>query len=219
MRSYSKEDIERLDQRYRTNLINSLTGFKSVGLIGTQNKARLTNLAVFSQVFHMGAHPPLLGILFRPHSAERHSLENLLETGYCTFNHIQESFVEKAHQTSARYAASEFDACGLTPWYSPSFPAPYLAEANVRLGLRLVEKHLMQVNQTELVVTAIEEIWLPEQCQLPDGYLDLEAAGSVCCSGLDSYHTTQRIARFSYAKPDQPLRTIEPLPADSVKQA
>ena len=34
-----------------------------------------------------------------------------------------------------------------------------------------------------------------------DGYVDIERAGTIAISGLDSYHETKRIARLSYAKP------------------
>ncbi|RYY06600.1 MAG: flavin oxidoreductase, partial [Sphingobacteriaceae bacterium] len=34
-------------------------------------------------------------------------------------------------------------------------------------------------------------------------FVDLEAAGSVTTSGLDCYHTTKKLARLSYAKPDK----------------
>jgi hypothetical protein len=34
-----------------------------------------------------------------------------------------------------------------------------------------------------------------------DGYLDIEKAGTISCTGLDSYHITQRLQRLNYAKP------------------
>ena len=52
-----------------------------------------TNLAIFSQIFHIGANPPLVGILVRPDSVDRHTLRNIRETSWFTINHIQESFV------------------------------------------------------------------------------------------------------------------------------
>ena len=36
-----------------------------------------------------------------------------------------------------------------------------------------------------------------------DGFIDLEKAGSVTVSGLDSYHVTKKLARLSYAKSDK----------------
>ena len=43
---------------------------------------------------------------------------------------------------------------------------------------------------------------------LEDGFVDIEKAGSMTVSGLDSYHKTNRIARLSYAKTDSPLKEI-----------
>lgn len=57
---FTKQQINELEQRFRTNLINSLSGFKSANLIGTQDKLGNTNLAIVSSVFHLGAHPPLV---------------------------------------------------------------------------------------------------------------------------------------------------------------
>jgi hypothetical protein len=41
-----------------------------------------------------------------------------------------------------------------------------------------------------------------------DGYLDIETIGTATISGLDSYHRTERLARYAYAKPDQDLKTL-----------
>ena len=56
--------------------------------------------------------PALAGMILRPHSVDRHSLEYLLETGVYTLNQVHEGIHAAAHQTSARYprAVSEFDA-------------------------------------------------------------------------------------------------------------
>jgi hypothetical protein len=35
--------------------------------------------------------------------------------------------------------------------------------------------------------------------------LDIEKAKTITCSGLDSYHKTERLARLTYAKADKDL--------------
>ena len=83
----SKDKIAAMDKKYRASLINSLSGFKSVSLIGTINKNKKENLAIFSSVVHIGSYPALIGFIQRPHSVERHTLENILETSfYNNFN-------------------------------------------------------------------------------------------------------------------------------------
>jgi len=198
-----KEKIESLDKLYRTNFINSLSGFKSANLIGTISKEGKTNLAIFSSVIHVGANPPLMGLLMRPVSVERHTYTNIKETGYFTINHINKENFKQAHQTSARYDkdVSEFDECGLTPEYSETIKAPYVKESTIKIGLKFVEEQEIKSNGTIFIVGEIVEIILPDDVVAKDGYIDIEKAGTIAISGLDNYHETKRIARLSYAKP------------------
>jgi flavin reductase (DIM6/NTAB) family NADH-FMN oxidoreductase RutF len=205
----TRTDIASMERFYRANLINSLSGFKSLNLVGTRSKTGVDNLAVFSQVFHIGANPPLIGLLFRPDVGERHTLHHLLDTGYFTLNHVQESFYRQAHQTSARYQISEFEACGLTPLFGSVLPAPYVAEAVIRIGLQMKERIDIQTNGTILIIGEVLEVSFPHDCLAEDGYLDIEKAGSLTSSALDGYHTTQRLARLAYAKPDMPVREVK----------
>lgn len=88
-----------------------------------KNKTGQTNLAIFNSLVHIGANPPLIGFVVRPDSAERHTLNNILETGFYTINHINENIYKQAHQTSARYPEeiSEFAATGLNEQYLSNF--------------------------------------------------------------------------------------------------
>lgn len=202
MTLFSREMISAMEKRFRANFINSLTGFKSVCLVGTINKAGQTNLSIFSSAIHIGAHPPLIGILVRPDSVERHTLENIEETGVYTLNHIHSDFYKEAHQTSARYPrdVSEFEACGLEAVYQTGFLAPFVKESPLQLGLELREKKDLMINGTILLIGEVVSVSLNESAIAEDGYTDLEALGSITCSGLDTYHTTQRLSRLSYAK-------------------
>ena len=207
MATLTRSSIDELERFFRTNLINSLTGFKSVALIGTRSEAGRENLAIFSQIIHVGANPPLIGILFRPDKVERHTLENIRSTQAFTINHLRPEFVKQAHHTAARWEESEFAACDLSPEYVDDFPAPFVGEAHVKMGLQRVEEQQL-INETVLVVGEIQQLHVPDDCLGDDGFLDLEDAQTVTCSGLDSYHTTQRLVRLSYAKPNQPLKEI-----------
>lgn len=199
----SKNDILHFEKLYRTNFVNSLSGFKSANLIGTISKEGKTNLAIFSSVIHVGANPPLIGMLIRPDSVPRHTYSNIKETNYFTINHINKDIYQKAHQTSARYDkdVSEFDECGLTPEYSDTIKAPYVRESKIKIGCRLVEEHEIKSNGTIFIVGEILEVILPDDIVGEDGFIDIEKAGTIAISGLDSYHETKRISRLSYAKP------------------
>jgi flavin reductase (DIM6/NTAB) family NADH-FMN oxidoreductase RutF len=198
----TKEDILGFEKLYRTAFVNSLSGFKSANLIGTISKEGKTNLAIFSSVIHVGANPPLIGMLVRPTSAPRHTYSNIKETNCFTVNHINKEIYKQAHQTSARYDkdVSEFDECGLTPEYSQLIKAPYVKESRVKIGCRFIEEYFIKANDTIFVVGEILEVIIPDDILMNDGYIHIEKAGTITISSLDSYHETKRIARLPYAK-------------------
>ncbi|WP_338053702.1 flavin reductase family protein [Salinivibrio socompensis] len=139
-----------------------------------------------------------------PDTVPRDTLENIRATGFYTLNHVQKEMIVAAHQTSARYpqGVSEFDQVGLTPLWREQIGAPFVQEAAIRLGLILREEHTMAINGTHLLVGEIIEAHVPDSCVSEGGFVDIEQAGTVALSGLDSYHTTDRVGRLSYAKPD-----------------
>jgi len=196
-------DLLQMEQRYRANFINSLTGFKSVSLIGTIANNRQKNLAIFNSIVHLGAHPPLLGMVIRPDSVDRHTLQNILETGYYTINHVREEMIEKAHQTAARYpkSISEFDAVGLEDEVINNFPAPFVQEASIKIGVEFKEKVPLTINGTIFVIGEIKQVSLPQEVVQSDGFVDLVKAGTITNSGLDSYHLVLGGDRLPYAKP------------------
>jgi flavin reductase (DIM6/NTAB) family NADH-FMN oxidoreductase RutF len=208
MRHLRKEEILEGDADYRKNLINSLSGYKSLNLIGTLSNDGISNLALFSQVFHIGANPPLVGILFRPDTVVRHTLSNILETNFFTLNHVSSDFYKEAHWTSARWENSEFDATGLQEEYLNGFFAPFVSQSRVKLACKLIETQTLQVNQTVLMIASIEDVYVEEVGLRTDGSLDLNELDTVTVSGLDEYHTGRKLARLGYAKPDKPIKEI-----------
>lgn len=197
------QQITDLEERKRIAMINSLSGFKSLNLIGTINKEGQTNLSIFNSVMHIGANPPLIGFISRPDSVERHTLENLKQTNYYTINHVNKDIFEKAHQTSARYKReqSEFDAAGLKTDYKNNFVAPFVLESNVQMGLLLKEIVSIKSNGTQLIVGEILDLYFPSEIWEEKGIIDIEKAGTIAGSSLDCYHNTQLIKRMKYAKP------------------
>lgn len=202
--------ILQLEKQKRVHLINSLGGFKSVALVGTSDENKNTNLSIFSSFFHLGANPPLIGMIFRPSPPERDTMRNILDTGFYTINHINEFIFKKAHQTSARYdrGVSEFDATGLNSEYKNEFFAPFVAESKVQLGIEFKQKIDISINNTTMIVGEIVQIYIPENCMQEDGFIDIEKANTITCSGLDSYHKTKQLDRLSYAKPDKEITSL-----------
>jgi flavin reductase (DIM6/NTAB) family NADH-FMN oxidoreductase RutF len=210
MININSEGIKQLESQKRVHLINSLGGFKSVALVGTADANGNKNLSIFSSFFHIGAHPPLIGLIFRPSPPERDTMRNILEMGFYTINHINESIYKQAHQTSARYekGISEFDVTGLSPEYKNDFFAPFVSQSKVQLGIEFKDKVDISINNTTLIIGEIVQIYIPENCLQKDGFIDLEKANTVTCSGLDSYHTTRQLDRLSYAKPDREITSL-----------
>jgi flavin reductase (DIM6/NTAB) family NADH-FMN oxidoreductase RutF len=191
-------------------MINSLSGFKSANLVGTCNGDQLNNLAIFSSVVHLGSSPALVGFITRPDSVERHTLENIKCTQRYTINQVNESFWRKAHQTSARYEANEceFMKTGLTAEYVDKINAPFVKESSLKYALILKEIIPIELNGTLLVIGEITDIYCAEHAVKADGYIDLEALNTIAITGLDSYHTSNRLSRVSYAKPDTLLSNL-----------
>ena len=203
-------EIHNLEKQQKVHLINSLSGFKSVSLVGTTSNSGKTNLAIFSSIFHIGANPPLIAMIFRPSPPERNTLSNILDTGFYTLNHLNESIYKQGHQTSARYdkEISEFDVTGLTPDFKNDFKAPFVKESNIQLGIQFKEKIDIKINDTMMVIGEIVQIYFPKNCLSKDGFIDIEKANTITCSGLDSYHKTVKLNRLSYAKPGKEATSI-----------
>jgi flavin reductase (DIM6/NTAB) family NADH-FMN oxidoreductase RutF len=212
LKAYTIESEELKDNRSWVNFVNSLSGFKSVNLLSTKSKKGQENLSIVSSAVHIGANPPLMGLLIRPHSSEspRHSLENIEETGFFTLNHVSESFFKEAHQTSARYPreVSEFEATGLHPEYKGDFFAPFVKESLLQISLSHKKTYLIEENQTHFVVGEINKVYTIEESLRKDGSLDIESLKTVALSGLDTYHVTKKLSRLSYAKPNKDIKEI-----------
>ncbi|MGI9190531.1 MAG: flavin reductase family protein [Chitinophagaceae bacterium] len=198
-----QQDIVSFEQRYRTAFINSLAGFRQAVLVGTQSAQGQTNLAIFNSLIHLGANPALFGLVSRPDTVPRDTLRHMLDTGYYTLNMVSTRFMEAAHQTSARYAReeSEFERVGFTPTYLGEHPAPFVAEAVVKIGMRLEQTVPIELNGTILIIGSIQCIDVPDTIVGTDGFVDLAAAEVLVSQGLDAYFAMRAMGRLAYAKP------------------
>jgi len=89
----------------------------------------------------------------------------------------------------------------LTPAFINNFKAPFVEESNIQLAIEFKERINLAINNTIMIIGEIKEMHFPTNCLQADGYLDIEKAGSIACTGLDSYHFTNRLERLPYAKP------------------
>ncbi|WP_053980504.1 flavin reductase family protein [Marinagarivorans algicola] len=200
--SIGSAQIQAMDKRFRTQFINSVVGYKGVHLVGTESNQGQRNLSIVSSVCHLGSNPPLLSLIIRPASVPRHTLQNIMDTGFYTLNHITQDTFKQAHQSSARYDAniSEFEAVGLEHSYHSGFLAPFVSRSPLQIGMALEEVIHLKCNNTQMVIGRIQHVNVKESAIGDDGYIDIDQLGSLCVSGLDSYHSAQQIARLPYAK-------------------
>ena len=205
MHYFSEASITELESRYRNNLINSISGYKSANLIGSISKQGITNLAVFNSVVHLGSNPALLGFILRPTTVPRHSFSNMKQMGVFTVNHIAKNQIEAAHHTSAKYpeGISEFDETNLRAIYKNDFQAPFVDGAPIQIACRYVNNYLIKENDTRLVVGAIEGVYIADKMILEDGWVQLDLGDVVTINGLDGYALPQLIERFPYARPKE----------------
>lgn len=203
MITISSDNIQSWDRFYRANFINSLSGFKSASLIGTCSKACIPNLAIFSNIVHLGADPALIGFINRPKAAAPDTISNIEETGVFTINHIHPQMIEQAHQTSAKYpsAVNEFEAVGLNMLWRDDCIAPFVQESRIQYRLSLADIIPIPRNGTFLVTGYIESVYLAEDFREEDGFLPLEKYESITSLGLSAYYQTEKLISLPYAKP------------------
>jgi flavin reductase (DIM6/NTAB) family NADH-FMN oxidoreductase RutF len=213
MQQFTPSEWQSWERFYRANFINSLTGFKSASLIGTINAQGVPNLGMFSSMVHIGSDPALIGYINRPVAAAPHTLANIKSNGFYTVNHIHPSFVDKAHQTSAKYPdeVNEFAEVGLTEEYLEGINVPFVKESAIKYLLSLKEVVPITLNDTFLVIGQLEQVLIDPSLQpTADGFLELDQIGSICSNGLDAYYNTTLIDRYAYAKPYESIQKIIP---------
>lgn len=169
------------------------------------------NLAIFSNIVHIGADPALIGFINRPKLAAPHTIQNIEAVGWYSMNHINQNIVEQAHQTSAKYAedVNEFDATGLVMEYKQHIPVPFVAQSLIQYVLQLEEIIPIKQNGTYLVIGAVKDVFINNENIIQnDGFLSIDQSGSMCSVGIDAYYECKQTSRYDYAKPNEALKFL-----------
>lgn len=195
-------EVNSWSHSYRLKFINSLSGYKGAHLIGSKGKNGITNLAIFNSIIHISSEPARLGFIMRPLSVRRDTYINILNTEYFTINHVHKSFIEQAHFTSIKLESteSEFTLCNLKEQYISDFHAPFVAESNIKIGLKLVEDILIENSECRLIVGEVLLVDTKEEYIEKDGQLDLEKSNNVCVTGLNQYSSVKKLINIPYAR-------------------
>lgn len=199
----NRNSINRLEKIERINLMNSVTGVKSVLLIGTINKNNSTNLAIFSSIVHISSNPSLIGFFIRTNKKiRRDTLENVVENKCFTLNHIHTSSIKNSHFTSIKFHKdiSEFSTCGFTEQYIDGFSAPFVAESNVKLGLKLKEIVKFESTFSKFVIGEVEHIFLKDRFLEDNHTMNLEKSDSISVGGLNTYYKSKKYSYLPYAR-------------------
>jgi flavin reductase (DIM6/NTAB) family NADH-FMN oxidoreductase RutF len=212
MIDFKASHIAEMEKQYRISLINSLVGYRSLNLLGTTSNDGVTNLCLISSAFHLGANPPLLGMVIRPKREHNDTLSNIKATGQYTLNNVLPEWYKQAHQTSASYPSgiSEFDVCGFKKYYVNGFKAPFVDQSAIRIGLELREMIDMEINGTTIVIGEIMHIITKDLLIGEDGNVDHIKAGTMTVAGLDFYFLPQAVGRLAYAKPSVETAELTP---------
>ena len=210
MKHISLTEINEWDRFYRANFINSLSGFKSATLIGTLKENRQPNLALFSNIFHVGAQPAVIGFVNRPREAAPHTLANIERTGVYTMNLVPGKYIAQAHQSSAKFKieTDEFLASGFSTQFVDKVDAPFVAESIVKYALQLLEIIPVRHNQTFIVLGSVTHVIIDDGLVSNDGFIHLEKANTITSLGIDGYYSTSLQSRYKYAKADEPVVKI-----------
>ena len=193
-----KDEINRLEKKYKISLINSITGIKPANLIGTRSKKGNDNVAIFSSVVHLGSNPPLIGMITRPQSPHpKDSYTNIMDTGYYTINHVSQSFIKKAHYTSAKLKSdvSEFDVMNLERAFLGDFFAPFVRQSTVKIGMEHKE-NISLPNGCIMIIGEVVLINLPDAILNEQAHLDLSSYDCVGISGLNTYYSLNNLESF-----------------------
>lgn len=206
----SSDQIVEMQKRYRATFINSLPGYRSLHLVGTISSDGITNLGLFNSVFHVGANPPLLGMVFRPETFNHDTLSNIRANGQYTLNNVLPEWYKQAHLASAGFAhgISEFDPCGFKKHYHGHFKPPFVLQSSIKIGLELTELIDIETNNTTIAIGEIVHIIIDESAIEKDGYVDHQKAGSVTVAGLDSYFLTNKLGRLAYARVGEEINEV-----------
>ena len=210
MGHYSRKDLYSLPSRFRANLINTCTGYKSSNLLATRSKKGNTNLAMFNSIVHIGSNPALLGFILRPLTVRRDTYRNFKESGFFTVNQVNKTIFRDAHHTSAKYeeGISEFSKTSLTETYLDGFLAPYVEESMIKIGCRYQNEYYIEENGCLLIIGAIEHLYLPDEIVHDDGWVQLDMADTVSTVGLDGYALPNLLERFAYARPNEETTSL-----------
>jgi flavin reductase (DIM6/NTAB) family NADH-FMN oxidoreductase RutF len=156
---------------YNYTLLISSIAPRPIGLVSTISQDGKFNLAPFS-CFQVVDHDPLVFVIGFSGRADRpkDTLQNLKDTGECTFNIVSEDMIEAVNATSidAPFSISEWDISGLTKADSTTVKAPRVKESVVSFEGKLSEVVELKTTRAPvgakgaLAIVEVTRFWVAE---------------------------------------------------------
>ena len=200
------KEIEKLDKFYRANLVNSIVGIKQASLVGTKSKNKISNLAIFSSIVHLGSSPALIGMFTRPVTIPpKQTLNNILELKDFTINHLNDSINIRGHSTAYKFEKneSEFKECMLTEKYIENFNAPFVEESNISFGLSYIRHQKIKENGVIFIIGSLKHILINEKSISQNGEVNLMNLDSIGVAGNNTYYKLNKNKTLDYIKKEK----------------
>lgn len=188
MRTITAQDIDNFEKRYRTSLINSLSGIRTAFIGITEDDRGRYNAGTLSNVTHVGAHPAQMSILFRPDNGKRHTLSNYRNQGQVTLVCMPLSKSATVHEVSmnAPEGIFELEVVGESYKEHEGWPHPLPTAFLYAIELEFIEEFTLN-NGCVYTVGKIRNIALGENVKVGDQGKVLFKQSPTLAIGLQQY--------------------------------
>lgn len=188
MKTITASDIEGFEKRYRTSLINSLSGIRTAFIGITADDRGRFNAATLSNITHVGANPAQMSILFRPDNGKRHTLSNYRNEGNITLVCMPLSKSATVHEVSmnAPEGIFELEIVGENYRERQNWPHPLPTSFLYAIELEFIEEFTLN-NDCIYTVGKIQNIALGEDVQVCEQGIVLFQKSPTLAIGLQQY--------------------------------
>lgn len=192
MKTITAAEIKGFEKRYRTSLINSLSGIRTAFIGITEDDRGRHNASTLSNITHVGADPAQLSILFRPDNGKRHTLSNYRSQGRITLICMPFSKSRTVHEVSmnAPEGVFELELVGESYKQIQNWPHPLPTKFLYALELEYVEEFTLN-NGCIYTVGSIQNILLNEDVQICELGRVLFKQSPTMAIGLQQYACIQ----------------------------
>lgn len=188
MKTITDAEINGLEKRFRTSLINSLSGIRTAFIGITEDDRGRFNAATLSNITHVGANPAQMSILFRPDNGKRHTLSNYRNEGKISLVCMPLSKSAIVHEVSmnAPEGIFELEIVGENYKKRQDWPHPLPTTFLYAIELEFIEEFTLN-NGCVYTVGKIQNIALGNDVQVCDQGRVLFKQSPTLAIGLQQY--------------------------------